>query len=145
MGRTLNALNNVLVRIRRARCAPQNLLLLFSSCLQKSTCECNIRSSLDNCKRCGGCVVGPLLDLAEQYGLQAFVAAGGRLAAAKCSAPSVKAIVAVACCKELSEGLRAVFPKPTLLVQLSTPNGPCKDTEVDYDRVRQAVEWFLRP
>lgn len=139
MGQALIRLNNFLVRLRRARCEPGELLILFSSCLQRSECECNVRTSLSNCRRCGQCVVGGILDLADEVGARAFMATGGRLAAERTRDGDIKAIVAVACCKELNEGLRAVFPKPVLLVRLSTPNGPCKDTHVDIEAVREAV------
>ena len=144
MSKTLNKINNMVVRLRRRRVQPGEVLLLFSSCLQKSSCQCNVRTSLENCQRCGGCPVGQILDIAEEFGTQAFMATGGRLAAEKARDKSVKAIVAVACCKELSEGLRATFPKPTALLELATPNGPCKDTCVDIAEVRKAVGRFLR-
>lgn len=143
MGQTLNRLNNLVVRLRRRRYQPGQVLLLFSSCLQKSSCQRNVRTSLDNCQRCGGCPVGHLLNLAAEFGTQTFMATGGRLAAKKAHDKSVKAVVAVACCKELSAGLRATFPKPTALLELATPNGPCKDTCVDVAEVRQAVQRFL--
>jgi hypothetical protein len=144
MRRAMIALNNFLRRLRPRRVRPDQLLLLFSSCLQRSACECNVRASLANCRRCGGCVVGRLLDLADELGVQAFMATGGRLAAERANDDGVKAIVAVACPKELSAGLRATFPKPTLLLELSTPNGPCIDTEIDFETVRRAVDSFLR-
>ncbi len=144
MGRTLVALNNLSLKLRRPRCKPGELLLLFSSCLQRSTCECNVVASLANCRRCGRCPVGKLLDLADAMGTQAFIATGGRLAAQRARQRDVKGIVAVACGKELSEGLLATFPKPARLVELDTPNGPCRDTCVDIETVREAVEFFLR-
>lgn len=144
MGRALISLNNFLLRLRRPRCRPDELLLLFSSCLQRSACECNVRGSLDACRRCGQCVVGRLLDLTDELGIRVFMATGGRLAAEQARDRGVKAVVAVACRKELSEGLRAIFPKPTLLLELSTPNGPCRDTQIDFDAVRKAVASFLR-
>jgi hypothetical protein len=144
MAKTLMKLNNLAVRLRRTRCRPEELLLLFSSCLQRSKCGCNLADSLDNCKRCGQCVVGQFLDLAAEYGIQVFRATGGRLAAEKAKHPGVKAIVAVACSKELNEGIRAIFPKAVLVQELTTPNGPCKDTQVDFAGVRKAVEYFLR-
>lgn len=144
MGRTLISLNNLLLRLRGRRYRPEEVLLLFSSCLQRSGCECNIRESLANCRRCGQCVVGRLLDLAEERGTRVFMATGGRLAAAQARDPAVKAVVAVACSKELSEGLKATFPKPSALLEISTPNGPCKDTQIDVDIVRRALERFLR-
>ncbi|MBN2582103.1 MAG: DUF116 domain-containing protein [Planctomycetes bacterium] len=140
----LKALNNFGVRLRRPRCKPEELLLLFSSCLQRSKCDCNLADSLDNCRRCGQCVVKDFIELAEEYGCHIFIATGGRLAAQRARDPKIKAIVAVACAKELSEGIRATFPKPVLAQELCTPNGPCKDTQVDIEAVRKAVEYFLR-
>jgi len=143
MGRVLNWFNNVATRCRRKRYRPEEVLLLFSSCLQRSACECNVRESLGNCRRCGQCVVGPMLRLADELGIRVFMATGGRLAAREARSPDVKAIVAVACCKELSEGLKAVFPKPVALLEIATPHGPCKDTQIDFDVVREAINRFL--
>ena len=144
MSRALMALNNLAVRLRRKRCRPEQLLLLFSSCLQRSACGCNLNEDVRNCRQCGQCVVGQFIELADQYGVQLFRATGGRLAAQKARDPSIKAVVAVACSKELSEGIKAIFPKAVLVQELCTPNGPCKDTQVDFDEVRKAVEYFLR-
>ena len=144
MGRTLISLNNLLVRLRGRRYRPAEVLLLFSSCLQRSGCQCNVRESLSNCRRCGQCPVGRLLDLAEELGTRAFMATGGRLAAEQARDPAVKAVVAVACSKELREGLKATFPKPSALLEIGTPHGPCKDTQIDVEAVRRAIERFLR-
>ncbi len=145
MGQRFNRFNNFIVRrVRRSKVEPQNLLLLFSSCLQKSTCKCKVTTDLSNCERCGGCAVMRLLELAEETGVRPFMATGGRLAAEQVRSPNTKAVVAVACQKELSEGLRATFPKPVLVVELSCPNGPCKDTCVSFQNVREAVLFFIR-
>ena len=53
-------------------------------------------------------------------------------------------IVAVACQKELRDGVLAVFPKAVLTIANTRPHGPCVDTDVDLDKVRDAIEWFLR-
>ena len=138
------ALNNLSVRLRRTRCRPDQVLVLFAACLQRSECERRLDGGLSNCARCGKCAVSRFLDLADRYGVQVFRATGGREAAARGRDPNVKAIVAVACRKELSDGLKVAFPKPTLLLELGTPNGPCKDTCIDFDAVRAAVARFLR-
>jgi hypothetical protein len=57
---------------------------------------------------------------------------------------SVKGLIAVACEKELKEGMFGVFPKAALGVINLRPNGPCTDTDVDLDELRKAIEWFLR-
>ena len=136
--------NNFLTKIRRTRCKPKELLLLFPICLQNSKCKQNIRTDLAECRRCGQCKVKDLLELAEEYGVQCAVATGGRLAAQRARSDSVRAIVAVACEKELHEGILAVFPKAVLAVPNLRPHGPCRDTDVDIESVRRAIEWFVR-
>ena len=144
MNRLLLVVNNLLVRLRRRRCRPDQLLLLFSSCLQRSQCDCNLADSLHHCRRCGQCDVCRFIALSEELGINVFRATGGRLAVAKARDPAIKAVVAVACGKELSAGIKAIFPKAVLVQEIGTPHGPCKDTVVDFDAVRRTVQHFLR-
>jgi hypothetical protein len=144
MNKLLIFVNNLLVRLRRRRCRPDQLLLLFSSCLQRSQCDCNLADDLSRCRRCGQCDVCRFIALGEELGIHVFRAAGGRLAAQRAADPAIKAVVAVACGKELSAGIKAIFPKAVLVQEIGTPHGPCKDTVVDFGAVRQAVQYFLR-
>ena len=54
--------------------------------------------------------------------------------------PEVKAVVAVACEKELVQGIRAAFPKPVVAVPNMTPEGSCRNTVVDPVAVVKAIE-----
>jgi hypothetical protein len=142
--RALLALNNLAVRLRRTRCKPDQLLILFSRCLQRSGCDRKLTEDLANCQRCGRCPVTRFLDLADKYRVQVFIATGGRQASALAGQPQVKAIVAVACGKELRQGIFASLPKAVLARTITWPFGPCKDTAVEIDAVEEAVRWFLR-
>jgi hypothetical protein len=73
-----------------------------------------------------------------------FLATGGRQAATRAKAPGIKAIVAVACEKELRAGVFAALPKAVLGCTISWPCGPCKDTTIRMETVEEAVRWFLR-
>lgn len=137
-------LSNLAVKGRRTRVKGRELLLLFSSCLQDSRCEQRITTDLSRCQRCGRCEVKDLLEIAEQFGVQVAVATGGELAMQKATDNSVKVVVAVACEKELREGVLGCFPKPVWAVAIERPNGPCHDTIVDLEVVRQAMRWLLR-
>jgi hypothetical protein len=72
------------------------------------------------------------------------MAAGGREALAFVADKQVKAVVAVACEKELSQGILAVFPKPVLGVLNIQTNGPCRNTRLDPQSVRTAVLSMLK-
>ena len=144
MKSALVTLSNLATRARRTRVQPAEVLLLLPSCLQWSRCEQPVRSDPATCKRCGRCNMGDLVTMAEELGIQIAVATGGRVAVARARDKRIKAIVAVACSKELRQGVLATFPKAVLGVYNRWPNGPCTDTRVDVDSVRKAVEWFLR-
>jgi hypothetical protein len=144
LDKTLIALNNLAVRLRRTRCRPDELLVLFSRCLQRSACERKLQEDLAQCARCGRCAVKGLLDLRDKYGIQVFMATGGRQAADRAAAPRVRAIVAVACEKELRAGVFASLPKVVLARTITWPCGPCKDTTVEIAAVEEAIRWFLR-
>jgi len=142
--RAVIALNNLAVRLRRTRCRPGEVLVLFSRCLQRSACDANVTDDLANCRRCGQCLVTRFLELGERCGVQVSMATGGRLAAERARDPSVKAIVAVACGKELRAGIFASLPKAVLARSIEWPCGPCKDTTIEFREVEEAVRWFLR-
>jgi hypothetical protein len=144
LDRTLIAINNLAVRLRRTRCRPDQVLVLFSRCLQRSTCDRKLDEKAAACARCGKCAVKAFLDLGEKYGVHLFLATGGRQAAARASDPGIRAIVAVACEKELRAGVFAALPKATLARTIAWPCGPCKDTVVRMDEVEEAVRWFIR-
>jgi len=144
MDKTIIALNNLAVRLRRTRCRPEELLVLFSRCLQRSACERRLDETLKDCARCGRCPVCRFLDLRDKYGVHLFLATGGRQAAERAAAPGIKAVVAVACHKELRAGVFASLPKAVLARTIAWPVGPCKDTTIRMDEVEEAVRWFLR-
>lgn len=134
---------NWLTRTRKVRVRPDELLLLFPHCMQWQRCPHNIIYNLENCKHCGQCQIGALIELAEKYGVRRFCASGGRQAAKQCLDPHVKAILAVACEKELHEGMQAIFPKPTVGVINLRPKGPCTETEVLLESVESALRELL--
>ena len=54
-----------------------------------------------------------------------------------------KAIVAIACERDLASGMADVFPIPVIGVLNERPNGPCCNTTVDPERVRAVVEQLI--
>ncbi len=118
--------------------------MLLPSCLQNSHCERKITRDVQECRRCGRCKVKDVLDLADRYGVRCAVATGGRLAVELARDRGVKAVLAIACEKELREGMAAIFPKPALGVINARPNGPCTDTDVDVAEVEKTIRRLLR-
>jgi uncharacterized protein len=135
--------NNMLTRWRKIRVLPQNLLLLVPHCIQFTACGQNVLRDLNQCRHCGQCDVTDLLELRQRYGILCSMAGGGRQALELLRSREVEAVVAVACEKELVEGILASFPKPVLAVPNFRPKGPCKDTRVDMPAVESAIKEML--
>lgn len=144
--RTLIRCNNRCTRLRRVRVPPGALLVLVAHCLQRSDCDRNLKNpegSRGGCARCGRCSIDALLRLGERTGVRVQVVGGGRQALAAVRAPAVKAVVALACERELVQGILCAFPKPVLAVYNTRPAGECHDTQVSLRAVEDAVAGFL--
>lgn len=132
-------MNRLRGRVTRRRYPPENVLLLLPHCLQYQKCDAAVKEDIRHCRRCGKCRMKELCELAERLGVQVHVASGGREALTRTQRPDVHAILAVACTKELAEGIRATFPKRVVGVLNSWPHGACKDTDVNVAAVEQAL------
>ncbi len=135
-------LNNRLVRSQGPK--TKRILILIPHCLQINDCNIRVTNDIYNCKRCGRCGVSTLIDLADRYGLRLFVATGGSMARKIVKDLRPEAVVAVACERDLSSGIVDSFPLPVLGVINLRPQGPCFNTAVDIERVKEAVEFFGR-
>jgi hypothetical protein len=72
-------------------------------------------------------------------------APGGNVARKIIRKTKPRAIVAVACERDLVSGIQDVAPKiPVLGICNSRPAGPCKDTVVDLDEFRDALDMFCQ-
>ena len=137
------AVNNQMIRSRRFQLSPGQLLLLLPHCLQWSLCPHKITINIDNCHRCGKCPVSDLIGLKEKYGVTLGMATGGTLARRHVKQYRPRAIVAVACERDLTSGIQDANPIPVLGVTNERPNGPCLDTGVAVDKVEEAIRFFL--
>ena len=134
---------NHLVMLDMYTVDPERILLLTPHCLQESSCVHKVTHDVYNCKQCGRCQVGSLLQVAKDYGCQFIVVTGGTLARMKVKEARPKAIVAIACERDLASGMADVFPIPVIGVLNERPNGPCCNTTVDPERVRAVVEQLI--
>ncbi len=124
-------------------CRAENILLLLPHCLQFNECNVNVVKNSALCRRCGKCPLGELVSISEDLGIKHAVVAGGRKAVEICKSPDVETVIAVACSKELRQGIMAVFPKKVIPVTLTQPQGPCRNTCVDPQNVRNAVSALI--
>ncbi len=143
--RSFIEINNQLVLAAHLRATSDKLLLLMPHCLQFHECKFRITGSTVHCQRCGKCNIRGLAELSEKYGVGLAVATGGTLARRIVVERRPKLIIAVACERDLSSGIQDSYPLPVFGITNRRPYGPCYDTEVDLDRVEEALKTFLVP
>ncbi len=136
-------LNNHLIRSNGHRVRPDKLLILLPHCIQNFDCEIKITGNIRNCKGCGKCEIKDLVELSDRYHLKIAVATGGTLARRIVLENRPEAIVAVACELDLTTGIQDTYPIPVIGILNERPNGPCINTKVDIDKVRNAIIDFL--
>jgi len=136
-------INNQLVLAQQIKAKPDKILLLMPHCLQFHDCPVRITGRVENCKRCGKCHIKGLVELSDKYQVGLAVATGGTIARRIIVERRPRVIVAVACERDLVSGLQDSYPLPVFGILNHRPNGPCFDTQVDLDRVEQAVRAFL--
>ena len=135
--------NNELVRGSHMKYPADRILLLMPHCIQNSKCPYRLTYDIRNCKNCGKCVIGGLLELTDKYGVHLAVATGGTIARRIVVQLKPKFILAVACERDLSSGIQDTYPLPVYGVLNQRPFGPCLDTTVTLEHVEWALQEFL--
>ncbi len=135
-------LNNSIIRKEKPR--TRKILLLLPHCLQTTECAIRLTHNIYNCERCGRCGIKDLIEIADENKLTLFVATGGTIARKIVMESKPEAIIAVACERDLSSGLVDTYPIPILGVWNERPNGPCINTRVDLEKVKEAINFFSK-
>jgi hypothetical protein len=139
------ALNNQLVRARKLRVPPEKTLILLPHCIQLFNCEIKITGDVNKCARCGQCDISGLAGLADRFGIPMAVATGGTLARKIIVERRPRFILAVACERDLTSGIRDAYPLPVIGILNRRPHGPCFNTEIILDEVEQALREHVVP
>lgn len=137
------AMNNSLVTSQRLKVKPDRILILLPHCLQLSDCEIKVTGDIGKCIRCGRCDIRGLADLAQRYQVDISVATGGTLARKVIIEKRPKLVLAVACERDLTSGIKDCYPLPVIGVLNDRPFGPCFNTKVDVDKIEAALRSVL--
>jgi hypothetical protein len=120
------AVYNRLAWAREWRVRANELLILIPRCLS--------RVALDG-----------VMDIAKRYNVATFVATRGAYARQAIRERRPKAVVAVACERDMVSGLRDVAGRlPVLGLTMQLPNGPCKDASLDLAEMERFVRKYLK-
>lgn len=137
------ALSNALALRGGAEWRRGPLLVLLPRCLQREGCTQAITEEIRNCRRCGNCDIAELVALMERYGLRMAVATGGRLARAMVRELRPSGVIAIACGRELIEGLVGIRGIPVFCIPNRMPEGPCRNTRVDLGEFEATVRRLM--
>ncbi len=119
------------------------VLVLLPRCVQRPECGQPLVEDVDNCRRCGQCPVSEILDLREEYeGVVMQVLTGGSVVPSVVRHFEPRAVIGVACERELITGIYVVNDRPVLGVANQRPQGPCRGTTLEVADLRAAVETF---
>ena len=137
-------INNQITEAPGNKFRAEDVLVLAPHCLQNTGCPHKITIDVHNCHRCGKCSIDGLLTIAEDTGVNFVVASGGTFARKFAKEYSPKAIVAIACERDLTSGIKDMNMQhiPVVGVLNERPNGPCHNTSVQLCKVRQAIAYF---
>ena len=116
---------NALAERRGRKVGKGELLVLIPRCLSKQ--------ALDG-----------VLEVAGRYEVPVFVATRGQLARRVIRERRPRAVVAVACERDMMTGLRDVAGKlPVLGLTMQLPNGPCRDASIDLEQMEKWVQGLV--
>ncbi|MDK2586157.1 DUF116 domain-containing protein [Romboutsia sedimentorum] len=135
-------LNNKYIYSNKYNIKNEEILILIPHCVQKNSCKLKVTTNIETCAKCGLCNIGDLVKLKEKTNVNIFVATGGTLARKIIIDNKPKAIIAVACERDLTAGVQDVRKIPVLGVFNKRPNGPCVDTSIDVKEIEEAIKFF---
>lgn len=134
--------NNILVRSNPRYVKPERLLVLLPHCLQFNECDIRITWDVYKCAGCGKCEIKDLVEIAKEANIHLSVATGGGIARKIVDEKKPEAIIAVACERDLSSGIMDSYPLPVLGIINKRPFGPCFNTMVELEDVKEALRYF---
>ena len=136
--------NNTFVKVLSNNYKPEEILILLPHCLQNTECEIRVTVDINNCRDCGRCKISELKSIAKETGVHIAIATGGSLARRIIIKHRPKFIIAVACERDLVDGLMDVFPIPVYGVLNDRPEGPCVNTSVAVEVIESALKNILK-
>ncbi|MBC8525403.1 MAG: DUF116 domain-containing protein [Candidatus Cloacimonetes bacterium] len=143
IGESFIKVNDSLIRALKPKYKPSEVLILLPHCLQNTSCPIRITVEPKNCKRCGNCDIGAILEVAEEYNVDVAVATGGTLARRIVLEKRPKLIIAVACYRDLVSGIQDAFPIKTFGILNIRPQGPCINTKVEVEKIRNSLKQIV--
>jgi uncharacterized protein len=137
------AMNNSLVISQRQKVRPDRILVLLPHCIQLFDCEIKVTGDIKKCVQCGRCDIKGLVGIGRKYHVDISVATGGTLARKVIVEKRPKLVLAVACERDLTSGIKDCYPLPVIGILNNRPFGPCFNTTVDTAKIDDALSQVI--
>ena len=124
MGNSFIKVSNSLIRTTRWKMTRSKVVILLPRCLRRP-------------------VQKQIIGLAKQYQCLIFTVPGGELARKIIMEQKPTAIIGVACERDLLSGIKDVKHIPVIGIPNQRPEGPCKNTTVDFQAIEDAIRFFV--
>lgn len=124
MGNSFIKVSNSLIRSTRWKFSRHKIVILLPRCLRRP-------------------IQKQIMGIANKYQCLIFTVPGGELARKIIFEQKPSAIIGVACERDLLSGIRDVKNIPVIGIPNSRPEGPCKNTTVDYQKIEEAIRFFM--
>lgn len=125
LGSSFVKVSNTLIRASSIKVKAKDLLILLPRCLNKS-------------------IINKIKEYSEPLKISVFIVAGGEKARQIVYDKKPGAIIGVACERDLLSAIKDIIDKiPVIGIPNKRPEGPCKNTIIDFNEFKKAVELFL--
>jgi hypothetical protein len=125
MGNSFVKVSNSLIRITARTVKPESLLILLPRCLRKELLQ-------------------TITKILKANNIPVFTVAGGTKAREIVAKLHPKAIIGVACERDLLSGIQDIIRQiPVIGVPNVRPEGPCKNTQIDLHELESAIQAFI--
>lgn len=133
---------NVLNKIKKKK--NDKILILLPHCLQFYCCKIRVTSNIENCRKCGKCVVHNFVDIKKKFKerIEIKIATGGTLARKYVKELKPGLIIAVACKRDLIAGIKDTSPFLVYGIFNKIEEEACINTTVSIDDIYEILKNF---
>ncbi len=108
-----------------------DICLFLPHCLRSRNCPAASDDEGVKCEKCGQCLINTFISTAEEYGIRVFCVPGGSLLEKLVVKYRPKAIIGVACKKEIMLGLQLLWDKGFLFQVFLLEKDGCFETDIN--------------
>lgn len=124
MGNSFIKVSNSLILTTPWKISRSKILILLPRCLRRP-------------------IQKQIMAIAQKYQCLIYTVPGGELARKIIAEQQPAAVIGIACERDLLSGIRDVHHIPVIGIPNQRPEGPCKNTVVDHQKIEEAVRFFL--